>query len=178
MCGVEGFGDLNTELEHLFERQRLVLHATAQVLAVNEFHGDECPAVLLADVIEGANTWMIEGGGGASFAAKALERLRVACQVIGQEFQCDRAIQARVERFVDHSHSAGAEFFGDVKVGDSLVNHGRTRQSRLAPDVMLHPRARCENRPDSKASQAGAACENQGLMPELFSGLQPRPLWC
>jgi hypothetical protein len=42
--------------------------------AVHEFHGDEGMAVLLADVVDGADVGMVERGGSFGFATEALER--------------------------------------------------------------------------------------------------------
>src|SRR5215467_1062242 len=125
MRRIEGFGDLNAQFQQFREPERLALDVAAQGFTVDKFHGDERAPVLLADVIEGADAGMIENGNGAGFAAKALQRLRVTDQIFGQEFQRNRAVQAGVERFVDHTHSSGAEPFGDAKVGDVLVNHCR-----------------------------------------------------
>src|SRR5215469_11570151 len=63
--------------------------------------------------------------------------------MIGQKFERNRAVQARVERFVNHSHSAGAELLSDAKVRDGLVDHCWTRAAYLTgltPKIMLHPR--------------------------------------
>src|SRR5262249_46257485 len=128
VSGVESLGDLNAKLENLIERKRFAVDVIAQRIAVDELHGDEGAAVLFADVVNGANAGMIEGGCGAGFAAKTFEGLRIAGEVVGEEFERDRAIQATVECLVDHTHSAGAEFFRDAKVRDGLVNHCPTQR--------------------------------------------------
>ena len=88
------------------------------------FHDDEGAAVFLADIVDGANIRMIEGGGGVRFAAETLERLAIFGHFFGKEFQGDGAVQAGVFGFVDHAHAATAEFFENAVVRNGLANHG------------------------------------------------------
>src|SRR5262249_55152356 len=69
---------------------------------------------------------MIECGCGARLSTEPLERDQVLRQIVWQEFQCNRAVQASVDRFVDNAHSPGAQFFHDPKVRNRLANHRRT----------------------------------------------------
>src|SRR5258708_37749087 len=75
--------------------------------------------------MNGANTGMIEGGGGAGFAEKAFERLRIAARVFGEEFQRDAPAELGVFGFVDDTHTAAAKLAEDAVVGDGFVEHGR-----------------------------------------------------
>ena len=107
---VEGIRDLHPEIEDLFDRQRLAMNVLPQRLAVDELHGDEWRVVLLADVVDGADAGMIERGRRERFSAKAFQRLRVLRHAVRQKFQGDRAVEPRVDRFVDDTHSASTEF--------------------------------------------------------------------
>ncbi len=89
-------------------------------LAIEKFHGDEGFAVLLADIVDGADVGMIEGGGGLGFALEAGESLRVFGDVVGEELERDETVQADVFSFVNDTHAAAAEFFDDAVVGDGL----------------------------------------------------------
>ena len=53
-------------------------------------HHDEGKAVLRADPIDGAEMGMVEGGRGAGFAAKALERLGSLAVAAGRNFRVTR----------------------------------------------------------------------------------------
>ena len=79
-------------------------------------------AVLFADVVNGADVGMIERGSGFGFALEAFERLRVVREIVGEEFQGDEAIEARVFGFVDDAHSAAAEFFDDAVMGNCAAD--------------------------------------------------------
>ena len=49
----------DAQLEQFVERKRLAVDVTAQRFAVDEFHGNEWVAVLLADVVDGADAGMV-----------------------------------------------------------------------------------------------------------------------
>ena len=61
---------------------------------------------------------------------KTGERLRVAGNLFGQEFEGDEAMQARVFRFVDHAHPAAAELLDDAIMRDGPPDH-RSRILRV-----------------------------------------------
>ena len=56
---VEGIGNLNAEIEDLFQRKRLAVDVLAESFAIDELHGDEGPMKLLANVVDGADAGMI-----------------------------------------------------------------------------------------------------------------------
>ena len=92
--------------------------------AIEKLHGDEGPLAVLADFVDGANVGVVESGGGARFAAKAFESLRVAGQIIREELEGDEAAQFGVLSLVDHAHASAAKFLDNAVVGDGLVDHG------------------------------------------------------
>ena len=96
--------------------------AVLEGLALQQLHGDERAAFEFADVVNGADVGVIEGGGGASFAAEAFDGLRVLRNFVREKFQRDVAAEARVLGFVDHAHATAAEFFEDVVVGDGSTD--------------------------------------------------------
>ena len=113
----------DAQLQEFFERQRLTVDVSAQRFAVDELHGDECVAILLADVVDGANAGMVEGGCGACFATEAVERLRLLRQLFRKEFQRHRAFEAAILSFEHDAHAASAELLYDTVVRDRLTNH-------------------------------------------------------
>ena len=123
MGDIECIGNLNAEIQDLLQGKRLAMNVLPKRFAIDEFHGDEWPVILLANVIDSADTGMIECRSGMGLAAKTFQRLRVLHHVVGKKFQGDRAFKTRVLCFVDHTHSASTEFFYDAEVRDGLVNH-------------------------------------------------------
>ena len=94
-----------------------------QGLPVEIFHRDEGPAVLLVNLVDGADVWVIESRCRASLAAKALQRLMVFGDVVGEKFQRDKAAQLGVFSLVDHTHSTTAELLNDAVMRDGLADH-------------------------------------------------------
>ena len=124
--GVEGIGDLGCQNEQGVEFDGLAGDAVLQGRAIEVLHGDEGAAVVLSDVVNGADVGMIERGGGLGFALKTGEPLGIAGDIFGQEFQGDKAMEAGVFGFVNHAHASAAEFLEDAVVRDGLVDHRRT----------------------------------------------------
>ena len=74
--GVEAVGDLNSQVKVFTRFQSLATHVVAEGLPFEKLHGEEILAVDLANLVDRANVWMIQGRGSASFAAKALGGLK------------------------------------------------------------------------------------------------------
>jgi hypothetical protein len=87
-------------------------------LPIEEFHGDESAAVLLADVVNRADIWVPQRGAGFGFATEAFESLAVACGVVRQEFERNKALEAGVLGFEHRAHAAASEFFENAVVRD------------------------------------------------------------
>ena len=129
--GVEGVGDLDGERRAGCRVPAADRRSGASAWhAIEILHGDEGFAVLLADVVNGADVGMVERGSGLRLALEAGQRLRIAGDFVGQELQGHEAVQARVLGFVDHTHAAAAEFF------DECGNEKWSARS-LAPNLTL-----------------------------------------
>src|SRR2546430_15200810 len=78
MGRIERFGNLNSQPQHLFQFQRTARDQVLEGDAVQIFHDDVGLAVLLADVMDGADIWMIQRRCSLGLAAKAGQRLWIA----------------------------------------------------------------------------------------------------
>ena len=78
---------------------------------------------MLADVVDRADVRMVQGRGGTSLAAEALESLTVAGQAGRQKLEGDAPAQTRVLRAIDDTHAASAELVDDTVVGDGFTDH-------------------------------------------------------
>jgi hypothetical protein len=128
--GIERVGDFDGERkQHLgFERPAGDLMFEGD--AIEKFHGDERLAILLADVIDRADIGMVEGGSGLRLALKAAEGLGIFGDFVGQKLERHKAMQAGVFGFVNHTHTAPAQFLDDAIVRNGLANHRREAQAR------------------------------------------------
>ena len=103
--------------------QRTARHHVLQGEAVQKLHGDEALALVLANLVDGANVGMVEGGGGAGFAAEAFECLRILRHVVGKKLESDKSTQRSVFGLVHHTHPATAQLLDDAVVRDGLSDH-------------------------------------------------------
>jgi len=108
MGSIERIGNLDAQREHCIELHWTVTDDMFQRGAVEVFHDDIRLAVLLADVVDGADIRMVERGGGSGLAAEALERQPVSGYIFGEEFEGDEAVKASVLGLVDDAHAAAA----------------------------------------------------------------------
>ena len=81
-------------------------------------------AILLADVVNGADVRMIQGRGRFRFAAETLHGCRIAGKIVRQEFHGHEAVKPCVFGFIDHAHATATEFFYNPVVRDGLSNEG------------------------------------------------------
>ena len=83
-------------------------------LALEVLHDQEVDPLVLADVVEGADVGVGEGGDHLRLALEALLDLREDGQVLGQHLDGHRAVQAGVLGPIDLAHAAGAHGLFDL----------------------------------------------------------------
>ncbi len=71
MSRLERVRNLDSQRQNSLHRQRLARNFMLQRLALHEFHDDEGPAVLFADIVDRADIGMIQCGRGLRLTAKA-----------------------------------------------------------------------------------------------------------
>ncbi len=125
--GVEAIRDFDAELEDTVERQRSARDLVLQRPAIEQLHDDEPLGAVLADVVDGADVWMVERRGDAGLALEPIQRLGIAGQIGRQELQRDLAAQTHVFGAIDDAHAAGAEALENLVMADNGPNHGCTR---------------------------------------------------
>src|SRR5271166_4608418 len=121
--GVERVGNLDAESDQGFDVERTTFNAMLQSLSFKKLHRDERQAVLLVDLVNGADVGMVKSRCGLRLALKAAERLMIFGNVIGEEFEGNEPAQFEVFGFVDNAHASAAQLFQDPVVGDGLTEH-------------------------------------------------------
>ena len=114
--------DLNSEQKQRLQFKRAVADQVLQSLAIQELHGDERLAALLADVVNRADVGMVESRRGLRFTLKTGKSLGVFGDFIGQEFQGDKSVQPGVLGLVNHTHPSAAQFLDDAVVRNGLAD--------------------------------------------------------
>ena len=112
----------------LGRRQRPLVQAVRQRLAVEQLHREKRLAFVLADLEELADVRVADGRGRACLAKQPVPHLRIRRRKDGLDG--DRALQALVQRFVDDAHAASADQADDAIVPDS-VRHVSKRRAWL-----------------------------------------------
>src|SRR6185436_9013324 len=121
----------------LGDAQRPALQPLAERLALEQLHGDEQLAVLLADVVELADVRMVDAGGRPRLALEAPARGVVAAQG-AHLLERDGAAEPLVPGCVDDAHAALAERARHGVVPDP----GREARARPAVRSRARPAGR------------------------------------
>jgi hypothetical protein len=79
---------------------------------------NEGAAILLANVVDGADVGVIEGRCGLGFTAKTGEGLRIVGDFFRKKFERHEAVEAGVFRLVNNAHPTAANFFENAIVRD------------------------------------------------------------
>ena len=152
-CAVRGFeraaGLLHDLDRFLGSKFSLLLHQAAQVLTLDELHGDELHAVGLAQVVDPDDVLVGDLGGQKQFLLEAVNDGLVAGQIRADDFQRHHAIQFDVARLVDRAHPAFAQDLQDfvtlpqkltrfqhrrIGLGSRLPRRGLSREGADALD--------------------------------------------
>ncbi len=80
---------------------------------------------MLADVVDGADVRVVERGRRLGLALEAAQGLGILGDVVRQELQGDKTVEARIFRLVDHTHAATAQLLDDAVVRNGLAKHWR-----------------------------------------------------
>src|ERR1035438_8154005 len=125
MRGVECVGNLDGERQQNLQIHRPPADAMLQRRAFQAFHGDEANAVAFADFINRANIGMVERGRRLCLTLKAVERLSIVGNLLGQKFQCDKATQGKISSPIDNTPPTAPKLLDDAVVRYGLADHWR-----------------------------------------------------
>jgi hypothetical protein len=59
--------DLDAQIEHRFDLQRLAIDPVPECVAFKEFHRDEGSSIDLVDFVDRADVWVVQGGRSLGF---------------------------------------------------------------------------------------------------------------
>jgi hypothetical protein len=72
--------------------------------------------------MDGADTWMIQGGGSLCFTVKAAHCLRVWREPVRKELQGNETVKLGVLSLVHNTHAAATELFQNAVVRNALAD--------------------------------------------------------
>ncbi len=122
--GIERVGDFNCDIQQPLQLQRPSLNHIPQGLALQIFHHQENPPLVLADLVNCADVGMIQRGRRTRFAAESLQSLRITGEGIGQKFEGDKAAELEVLSLINHTHPTAPDFVYNAVVGNGLPDYG------------------------------------------------------
>src|SRR5271169_166902 len=122
VSGIQCIGNLDAQIEHCLDLQRLAPDPASERLPFQQFHGDEGSPLDLVNLIDCADVLVVQGGRSFGLPLKAAEGLRVVREVVGKKLQGNVAAKLDIFRLIHHSHSAAANFVEDPVMGNSLPN--------------------------------------------------------
>src|ERR1700741_2784641 len=106
---IQCVSDVNSQRQYLIDLHRTIADTMLQRHSVQKFHDDERVAVVVADLINGADVGMVECGSGTRFPAKTLQRERVLGLLFRKKFQGDETAEFGVLSLVDDTHPSTAQ---------------------------------------------------------------------
>ena len=139
----QGLGDLLGVSQGQVQGKRALLEALGQRLALEALHDEECHAVLLADVVEGADVRMAQPGDGPRLALEALEPVGLLGRRGGKNLEGDGAVEPRVPRAVDLAHASRAQGREDLVRAEARPGrkwHGTLADYTAGPPADFHRR--------------------------------------
>src|SRR5713226_1209574 len=94
----------------------------SQGFPLQQLHHQEGLAVVLSELVDGANIGMVECGSSPRFPLKAFDRLRIISKLLGKELERDTSAQLEVFGFINHAHPAAAQYLQYAVVGNLLTD--------------------------------------------------------
>ena len=86
--------------------------------------------MVIVNLVDGADIWMIQRGRSLRFALEAGERLLLLATSSGRNFKGHKAMQLHVLGLVHHTHPTAAWLAGDPVVRDGLTDHADRSMAR------------------------------------------------
>ena len=133
---VERASDLYDVAEHLVQRQRALLQAAGERLALPVLHDDEVDARVATNVVNGADVGMVERCDGFRFALEGGTRVSIARCVRRQHFDRHSAIESCVACTIDLAQAAGAEG-GEVSYGPRRAPAAKVMKSASSAVALI-----------------------------------------
>jgi len=111
--GFQSVGDLNPIFQSLIERERSFLQPLRERVSLDVLHDEVIDAVLLADVIKGADVRMIQLRDRFGLTLEARLALGAICEVLEKNFDRHRPVEPSVLGFENLAHTSLANWRED-----------------------------------------------------------------
>src|SRR4029077_2004626 len=102
MCRVESVGNLDAQIEHRFDLQRLGSDLVPERLPLQQFHGDEAASVGLVNLVDSADVRVVQRGRSLGLPLETAEGLMIVCEFVRKKLQSDVTTKLKVFGLVHH----------------------------------------------------------------------------
>src|SRR5258705_7673292 len=92
VCRRQRLCDLNADVEHLIQPQPRAREMMAERFALDVFSGNEMSGVRLADLVDGENVRVVQGGCSFGFLDKTLQSSLISRDILRQNLQRDGTV--------------------------------------------------------------------------------------
>ena len=127
--GAESGEDAKNDLRSFVGGKSAAADAESEGFAFDELHDENEMILLFGDVVKPAGIGMSHLSRSARFLPETLVARRVGAG-IGDDFECDDAIEALIQAFIDDAHTSLAEFGQDFVRSDGLGDFRHKRGFR------------------------------------------------
>ena len=111
---VQRIGDLPGVLQCIVHTKRAHRDAIVECLALDVLHHQEVRAVLVADIVQGADVRMVQTGNGLGFTTEAGQPLRITREMFRKDLDGDGPSETSVGSLVDFTHPAHTDEADDL----------------------------------------------------------------
>src|SRR5438045_2368328 len=109
VSSIESVGNLDGVFHQSRHFDRLSADLLIKRLAFEQLHGHELLAVVISDLVDGADVPMAQSRGSARLTQEAFQRLRLTLEFFRKEFEGDMAAEIDVFGFVHHAHATATK---------------------------------------------------------------------
>src|SRR3954447_17548999 len=121
MRRIQSIGHFRCQGEQFAERKRPAVNEVSQRGPFEELHHKKGPVDMAADLVNGADIWVIQSGGRPRLPTESLERIWVSSQIFGKELHCDETAEVQVLGLINHTHAAASNPAEDSVVAQNLA---------------------------------------------------------
>ena len=114
VCRDQRISDLPGVLQCIVHTKRAHGDAVVERLTLDVLHDQEVRAVLVADIVQGADVGMVETGNGVGFTTEARQPLRITGEVFRKDLDGDGPSETGVGSLVDFAHPARTDLADDL----------------------------------------------------------------
>jgi len=120
VCRIYSVGDLDAQIGHRFDFQRLASDHVSEGLPLKQFHGDKGSSIGLVNLVDRADVRVVQRGRSFRLPLETAEGLCVVGEFVGKELQGDVATELEVLRLIHNAHAPTADPAEDAVVGNRL----------------------------------------------------------